>query len=311
VDYRDADGMRRYAITPAGATETRMKSDDSANEDELVAYFTWFKDTYRCKHYALVLLNHGGRLDEMCLDLQPDTADKFWMSGRVLGGKLRVLKEKVAGWELLFFQQCGRGSLENLYSFRGTADYVMFSPAKIGAPNTYYTALHKWLATTPDATGAQVAEKIAAEDTDFTVYACAKAALLDEIPERLDSVFSAFAGKAGLSLPNPLPISIYRDNDTGECTRDAALFLEKFAAHNKLGVAEAAAFSKWLRDGVTVWYQPKTAARVKPVCVGPSLFVPADHEEAARYAEMDLYKKCRLGTFWSELFPDPRPAASK
>src|SRR5437870_5557780 len=105
-----------------------------------------------------VFLDHGGKLDQMCYDRNPDTAGKHWMSGRVLGEKLRAFKAKIPGrWDLLFFQQCGRGSLENLYSFRGTAEYLMSSPIIITSPHTYYTAFEKWLGQTPDATGDKVA----------------------------------------------------------------------------------------------------------------------------------------------------------
>src|SRR5207248_2206864 len=131
-------------ITPAGATPTKIKSDDSADEDQAIAYLDWFVKKYPCKHYAFIFLDHGGRLDEMCLDLEPDTEGKFWMSGRTLGAKLREFKKSMPGQlDLLFFQQCGRGSLENLYSFRGVANYVMASPVPVDTPNSYYTALHR------------------------------------------------------------------------------------------------------------------------------------------------------------------------
>ena len=308
VDYTDTQGMRRYAITTGGVTETRVKSDDSANEDELVAYLTWFTETCRCKRYALVLLDHGGRLDEMCLDERPDTPDQLWMSGRVLGEKLRKFKERMNGrWELLFFQQCGRGALENLYSFRGTAEYLMFSPAKIGAPNSYYTALHQWLATAPEATGDKVAEMIAAQDTDYVIYACLKSSVLDDLPRRLDAALAAFAGKPDLAPVAPLPPPVYTDN--GESTRDARILLEQFAAKNAVGAAEVTAFTRWLQENLVVWYQARTAARVRPLCAGVTLFAPANHEEAARYKDLALYKACRLGPFWTTLFPAPRAAA--
>jgi hypothetical protein len=91
----------------------------------------------------------------MCFDERPGPSGKNWMSGRILGQKLRDFKKEIQGrWELLFLQQCGRASLENLFCFRGTASFVMSSPiVEVGAPNTYYRSLHQWLAGAARATG--------------------------------------------------------------------------------------------------------------------------------------------------------------
>src|SRR6185503_13605579 len=117
-DQDDEKGLLRYVITADEVTEARIKSEDSACEDQAVAFLEWFVTAHPCKQYISVFLNHGGTLDQMCLDIHPGKSKQEWMSGQVLGRKLRDLRKRTGvSWELLFFQQCGRGSLENLYSF--------------------------------------------------------------------------------------------------------------------------------------------------------------------------------------------------
>jgi hypothetical protein len=305
ADYTDAGGMRRFAITAQGITETRVASDDSADEDQAVAFLEWFVKTCPCRHYAFVFLNHGGTLDQLSRDDHPPApkAAPAWMSGRVLGEKLRRFKEQLRGrWELLFFQQCGRGSLENLYSFRGTADFVLCSPMNVGAPNTYYTALHKWLDAHPEGTGGQLAELIAAEDADYRMYSCVRGARLEELPKRLGQVLAPFTKPVALSAPVPPP-AVYTEAD--ESTRDALAYFERLSTVNKTGAGEVAEFRKWVQEEFLsgVWYEKKAAEQTKRLCAGVSLFVPDDPDEARRYKDLDLYKKSALPELWTKLHP--------
>jgi hypothetical protein len=300
ADFRDPGGMHRYTITSAGMDETRLVSDDSADEDEAIAYLDWFVQTFRCKRYIVVFMDHGGRLDQMCLDDHPDTKGKHWMSGRVLGAKLRQFKERVPGrWELLFLQQCGRGSLENLYSFRGTADFVLSSPLTISAPQSYFTALHQWLGETPEATGEEVAARISAVEEGYTVYTCVRTAKLEELPRRLDVALEPFVSCEKLSAPDRPPVIYHSDGLV-----DLKVYLERLARGNRAGGSEVTAFWKWVRDELCaeVRFHKKKAKTAERLC-GLSFYVPATQEEAERYRQLDLYKDSRLAELWKKLVP--------
>jgi hypothetical protein len=108
ADLRDPGGMRRYAIRASGVETTRVDSEDSASEDRLVDYLTWFATTFRCGRYAVVILNHGGKLDDMCLDESSDDGSRRWMSGRRLGEQLRRFRAMPEGCELGHLRQVGR-----------------------------------------------------------------------------------------------------------------------------------------------------------------------------------------------------------
>ena len=311
VDMPGPGGMQRVALIGGEDSKViKLASDDSADENQAIAYFEWFVKTYPCKHYGFFFLDHGGDLDQMCADVNPDTKDKFFMSGRVLGEKLRAFKAtlKSGNIDLLFFQQCGRGSLENLYSFRGIADCVLISPVNVGAPNTYYTPLHQWLGLHPDATGKDVAAKIAAEDKDYSVYTCINSAKIDDIPSKLDLALKPILEKPAPKLPARTP-AVYAHSGTNESTVDLKAYLEALSAANG-AATEAAAFQKWIDEELIVKrYIQKDHAELDKTHCGLAFFVPNNVDEAAKYSAMDLYKKSTLGALWKKLFPAKTAAA--
>ena len=302
ADLGDLLGMHRITVTPEGAKETLVASDDSADPDQLVAYLEWFIGQFRCRRYAVVIMNHGGGLDEMCLDDLPETPGKNWMSGAALGRKLRELKPKMPGkWELLFLQQCGRASLENLYSFRGTAGLVMASPLRIGAPNTYYTELHQFLEKTPEAAGGRVAEVIAAKDQHYFVYACARGDRLAELPGKLDAMLKPWIEKQNLTAPER-PAAIYQGKVGKGPLADAAAYLRSLAAANAAGAPEVEEFLKWVKTDLLAetWRSRHADAGMSKLC-GLSLYVPADAGGAAACNDLDIYKDSKLAELWRKL----------
>lgn len=145
ADFKQNNGMQRVTITSKGKYRDVMESEDSADVNQVIAYLRWFIKRYPCRKYMVVFLDHGGKVDEMCNDGNPQTKGQYWISGHALGQGLRAFRNRDnVPVELLFLQQCGRGSIENLYSFRGTAEYVMSSPVNVGAPNTYYSKFTLW-----------------------------------------------------------------------------------------------------------------------------------------------------------------------
>jgi hypothetical protein len=103
----------------------------------------------------------------------------MWFTGRE--GKFR--KEAPGEVKLLFLQQCGRGSLENLYNFRGSAKAVMVSQMKVGAPNTYYESTLKWLAKQQKSSCLALARHVMSSNEDFSSFVCVNGEALCEIPK--------------------------------------------------------------------------------------------------------------------------------
>jgi hypothetical protein len=300
ADFTDGDGMHRYTITSKNMVEEKVDSEDSADEDRAIEYLEWFVKTFPCKKYVVTFLNHGGAIDAMCYDEKPGKKGQDWMSGRVLGAKMRAFKEKLGGkWELFFLQQCGRGSMENLYSFRGTADFIMSSPVPVGAPNTYYTALHKWLAENPNATGDAVAEKIATEDQDYTIYTCLRTKALDDLPKKLDAALAPFISKDKVTPAGKLQVI----HPVGEPIHDARVWFDRLSSQNAGAGKDAIdAFFTWTTKDlftlVKVRARPRPGAA--PLC-GLSIFAPRNAAEAARYGKLDLYGASKLPKLWTKM----------
>ncbi len=300
ADFTENKGMQRYAITSEGIRKISLDSEDSADADQVIAYLQWFVAAFPCRKYVFTFLNHGGKVDEMCNDRNPQTEEKHWISGNVLGQQLRKFITKGdLHVELLFLQQCGRGSIENLYSFRGTAKYVMSSPINVGAPNTYYSSLHQWLANHTDATGESIARKIAEEDSDFMIYSCARGNKLNELAKQLNRAIQPFLEKKNLRTPD-LPRVIYSGG--GESVVDLRAYLQVLAESNETASTQVTAFRKWLDSEFFTSIFFKSAHRhLKESHCGLSLFVPSHSEDIQRYGYLDLYKDSKLSALWDAL----------
>ena len=72
ADFIDSKGMKRiglyYADGKARRKESILKSEDSADEAELRKYLKWVRKKWVAKNYCIIFLNHGGRLNNICLD---------------------------------------------------------------------------------------------------------------------------------------------------------------------------------------------------------------------------------------------------
>lgn len=298
ADFTDAGGMHRYIIDHSGISHTRVPCDNSADENQLMQYIKWFTEKYSCSRYMIVLLNHGDGVDHMCRDDNTGYRGKRWMSGKLLGEKLRSLKKRMSGTlELLFLQQCGRGSLTNLYSFRDTAEYILFSSRRIGSPNTYYTAFHHALSLNPGISGKSIAEIIVENDTDYTVYSCIRTSKLSELASRLNNAVNPLVNSAK-PVRVPLLPAVYRA-DNGETFADAANFMVHAANSNFIDEKHVKVFTEWLRKELLagVWFSKHAGPRTRSSC-GISMYIPAGYNDIKKYESMDLFKTGGLEIFW-------------
>ncbi len=305
-DDRDPGGLRRHTITSAGRTEERLTTDNSASEEVLSDYLDWVAAAHPARHYAVVFLNHGGRLDEMCLDeYTGDSGKQRWLSARLVGPILRGFRNDVSGEvELLFLQQCGRGSLENLYSFRGAAKAIMASQMSVGAPNTYYEPVLRWLASRRQTAGAPLASQIMSHDRHFTSYVCVDGDALQELPRRLDPVVRGLLGDDERTLE---PVAGMRPcfRYKTETYYDLLGWLESAYRENKRPTEPLTAFSEWVRDKliVTVKSHSYRGRDGEGLC-GLSLFVPESKHVRGAYLGYPIYRASTLEDSWNRMFPE-------
>lgn len=72
TDFPDDEGMNRYIITKDTLLKIPVQQEYSARTNTYKAYLTWVEETIRYRKKAVVFLDHGGKLDELCLDEKPE-----------------------------------------------------------------------------------------------------------------------------------------------------------------------------------------------------------------------------------------------
>lgn len=223
-----------------------------------------------------------------------------WLSARVVGSLLRQFCENAPGKvDLVFLQQCGRASVQNLYNFRGTTASVMASQLTVGAPNAYYTSLLEWLGRHPEATGREVARRIMDGDDRYNNYVCVDGRVLGELPDRLDRLLAGLPDGECM-VPPRQPIQCFKYGD--EAHYDLFSWIDAVHRDNGSPVAEAEAFKAWVRGKLIVEYavQCQQARALAPLC-GLSIFVPENVERFNAYREYPFHSAGRLGALWEGL----------
>jgi hypothetical protein len=282
-----------------------LRTDNSASEEVLSEYLAWVLKAYPARHYAVVFLDHGGCLDEMCLDEWPgENVKKRWLSARLVGPVLRKFRKEAPGnVDLLFLQQCGRGSVENLYNFRSAAEVVMASQTNVGAPNTYYESTMKWLATQQKPSGPALARQIMSTDQHFSSYVCVNGEALAELPERLSPVVEALLRDGKFSLKSVTRLQpCYRHE--AETNYDLLEWLGSVFKVNDRSEESLELFKKWLREKLIVAtvVNPGSGNMIKGWC-GLALCVPESEEVRGRYPDYPIYRDSRLNELWNVMYP--------
>ncbi len=306
ADFSDSKGMKRIALCQALGKSKRkeilIKSEDSADPAELKKYFEWIQQNYKAKNYCIIFLNHGGKLNDMCLDQKPfrdQNKNKQFLSGKWLpatetGKILTDFNGKVDGKvRLLFLQQCGRATIQNLYNFTDAAEYIMASPVTVGAPNTYYTKTIKSVAGDPNVTGTKIAKIIMQEDEHYTFYTLIENSELINLPERFSPVLTSFAQNASLKPPQSCrPVFEFE----GEKFYDLVSFFQALSsANNNIAAKELQDFFDWCDNRLIVSKAIKNpdVPAVSSYC-GLSIYIPSDQNDIGRYDFLPLYQQTNI-----------------
>ncbi len=306
ADFSDSKGMKRIALYRTFGKSKRkeipLKSEDSTDPAELKKYFEWILQNYKAKNYCIVFLDHGGKLNNMCLDQKPfqdqsknkQLATGKWLPATEAGKILADFNEKVDGKvRLLFLQQCGRATIQNLYNFTDAAEYIMASPVTVGAPNTYYTKVLKSVAEDPNITGAAIAKTIMQEDEHYTFYTLIENSELKNLPKRISPVLTSFTQNASLKPP-PSCIPIFEFE--GEKFYDLFSFLQALSSsNNKTDTKELQNFLGWCENYLIVSKSIKNpeTANASSYC-GLSIYIPTDQNDIGQYDFLPLYRQTKL-----------------
>ena len=313
ADFIDSKGMKRiglyYADGKAHRKESILKSEDSADEAELRKYLKWVRKKWAAKNYCIIFLDHGGQLNHMCKDNKPfrnrDKNKQFgsgkWLraseAAKIVAGFNQKTDHKV---RLLFLQQCGRATIQNLYNFIDAAEYVMASPLIVGAPNTYYTKTIAAVAQDPNITGEILAATIMQEDEHYTLYTLISNKELKRLPEKLAPVLKSFGRASALRKESP---GLYQPESCshifeyeGEKFYDLKSYFHALnSANNNIAGEELDSFFDWCEGSLIVSKAVREPnSIVEPSYSGLSIYVPSSPNAGARYSFLPLYQKTDL-----------------
>lgn len=305
ADDRDPGGLRRFVLTGEGTTASRIDSDDSTSAAVLGEFLEWVAAEVPARRYVIAFLDHGGGQGEMCQDWRPaeDTA-AGWMHAREAAKAVTRFhdggRRDVA---LLFLQQCGRANAADLWTFRAAAPWILASQTRVGAPNTYYESVLGWLADHPDASGADVARRIAAEDRHFSSLALVDAAAARELPERLKPLAEALLRRDTPSAPAGLPACYGGTKLVQDTSFDLVQWTAAAAAGDAAAEAAAASLRGWVESKLVAEHLrgPVHEEGSGRWC-GVSLFVPSAAAARRLHADHPFDRESGLAEVWKRLF---------
>ena len=326
-DDTDQDGLKRWVISANGRDHDLLETDNIASEAVVAEYLGWVAKEHPAKHYAVVFLNHGGALDEMCRDDWRDSRDKqpdppvidrsartttihlpqsYWLSAQKMGPVMRDFRKQAAGEvELLFLQQCGRGSIDNLYNFRKAANAIMASQVNVGAPNTYYTETVQMLCDRPDTSAVELARKIMQTDEHYEHYACVDGARLADLPVQLDPVIDSILTDQSPRLSG---LRHCFGTFTGKTNYDLIGWLNRAA--DSVGLEGSArqpidTFATWVKGELMLAMSSGPQMSGQRAYCGVSMYVPVAERTRQRYRDYPLRVDSRLGELWDAMYPPP------
>ncbi len=181
ADFDDTLGMQRFVLTADTIIAWTINNEYSANDTTFYQFLQWAGTHYRAQRYGLFLLNHGGRLEDVCRDDAPEQKYLNILDVRKGIEKFNAITHKKL--ELLTLQVCTKASLEALYEFKDISHYTLASQQLLGAPNSYYIPTYEALSNQPKTSGKELAEWVAKnEGSDmYYSYTCVNNSYLDSM----------------------------------------------------------------------------------------------------------------------------------
>jgi len=289
-DEPETDNLEFHELQAGNVKTRQLPHDNSASNQTFDRYLREVVRSYPANRYAIVFLNHGGQLDQMCLDENPGGgSDKQWLSSVGVGKSLRLVNEELKGrLALVFLQQCGRGTLESLYNFRDSGELIMASQFSVGAPNTYYTETLKWLGRTPTAGASQLAAKIAETDKHYRTYTTVDGKALSELPKRVNSYLRNIQPIRRGFLWSGLWPSV---RFSGERYFDVGQLLKRWEPYSD----DSGAFKNWLQTNlISSVYMREGYLGYFGDRLGLNLFIPNSEQMLLRYGDYPFYQQTNL-----------------
>lgn len=305
-DYWGDPRMRRRRLTDGKMYEADITGEDSSDVAAFSAYLDWAGQTFEAEHWAVVVMGHGGRINEVSPDdhkLTNKLSDRprTWMGvdqfAEAVSRFNRAINEQV---ELLFFQNCNKATVEVVYEVRNCARYTLASQLTLGAPNDYYEGFLNTLKE-PSIDGREAAIAIMdSEQADmYHTLTLVDNQAVKCIPKKLSPLLqSILGGQIPVGTLSRLPAYHY----CGEQHCDVLGLLSHLSKVGDRHPKEFAEFAEFLCSSVIAHHktggelysrQFLRESNLEGLC-GLSLYLPETEQAIARYTSLALYQAIDL-----------------
>jgi hypothetical protein len=303
-DYWGDRTMRRRQIREGEIDEAVLTEEDSSNASNLSAYLDWAYQTFEADRWAIVIVGHGGKIDEISPDdHQTIDGQRTWMTIDKFAIAVNRFNRKIGDRvELLFFQNCTKSTLEVVYETRRCARYTLASQFILGAPNYYYGEFFSHLQKS-DLGGKEAA--IAIMNTErpdmYGTLTLIDTRAVDLIPDRLSKLFNI----AFEDYQDDIDVSsIITYRYAGERQCDFLSFTEAILAQGNYSDRARFKFTNFLNGSVILAHKTDgeldNNLNLTKLC-GLGLYLPESVREIGRYRALALSRAVDLDRLYRRI----------
>jgi hypothetical protein len=303
-DYWGDRTMRRRQIREGEIDEASLTEEDSSNASNLSAYLDWAYQTFDADRWAIVIVGHGGKIDEISPDdHQIIDSKRTWMKIDQLAVAVGQFNQKTGDRvELLFFQNCTKATLEVIYETRCCARYTLASQFVLGAPNYYYSGFFHHLQES-GLGGKEAATAImnAEQPNMYGTLTLIDNQAVDLIPDRFSKLFNI----AFEDYQDDIDVSsIITYRYAGERQCDFLSFIEAFLAQGSYSDRAVLEFTNFLSRSVILAHKTDgelySNLNFDKLC-GLGLYFPESGREIGRYRSLALSRAIDLDRLYRKI----------
>lgn len=297
-DYWNASKMRRRQIINGKVTELDIDGKDSSDIAAFSAYLDWANETFVAKRWAVIIVGHGGKINEVSPDDHSTTNRlRTWMRVDQLANVVSRFNHSTDGRvELLFFQNCNKATLEVIYESRSCARYTLASQLALGAPNYYYEGfIQRLQEISLDGREAAIAIMDSERADMYHTLTLVNNQAVRSIPDKLSRLLQLII-KRRLPANIQAVLEFYRYADEQHC--DVLMLFDYLSKNSEQAKNEFTDFADFIRSSVITSYKvggtlyrrsSPNDDHLDKLC-GLSLFFPQYEKEIYRYSSLSLYQ---------------------
>ncbi|BAY12432.1 hypothetical protein NIES2098_56200 [Calothrix sp. NIES-2098] len=307
-DYFGDLKMRRRTLIEGDIREVDITAKDSSDISAFSAYLDWAYQTFEAEHWAVIVVGHGGKINEISPDDQGSSyKTRKWMRVNRFANAVSRFNQATNGRvELLFFQNCNKATLEVVYEVRNCARYTLASQMALGAPNYYYEGFLEIL-NQPSIGGREAAIAIIKSESVYMYHTLTLVdnQALQNLPPKLSRLIQLLITNhaPAIDLSQVSTISYFDE----QCCDLLNLF--GYLSQNISQTSNAfTEFANFLKSSVIAHYQiggrlysPYFKKKYADKLSGLSLYLPENRQAISFYSSLALYQEVDLVSLYKQI----------